>query len=75
LVLEKLYTGVDADTGQIIGAQLTSKDVDDGSPVGSLLEQIAGTAASFTGDGAYDRDDVGERGSPTCDRACSWTLC
>jgi hypothetical protein len=35
-----------------------SKDVDDGSQVGPLLEQIAGRVASFTGDGAYDRDDV-----------------
>jgi hypothetical protein len=49
---------VDADTGQIIAAELTSKDVDDGSQVGPLLEQIARPVASFTGDGAYDRDDV-----------------
>ena len=38
----KLHIGVDADTGQIIAAELTSKDVDDGSLVGPLLEQIAG---------------------------------
>ena len=38
----KLHIGVDADTGQIIAAELTSKDVDDGSQVGPLLEQIAG---------------------------------
>ncbi len=49
---------MDADTGEIIAAELTSKDVDDGSQVGPLLEQIAGPVASFTGDGAYDRDDV-----------------
>jgi len=30
----------------------------DGSQVGPLLEQIAGPVTSFTGDGAYDRDDV-----------------
>ena len=54
----KLHIGVDADTGQIVAADLTSKDVDDGSQVGPLLEQIAGPIASFTGDGAYDRDDV-----------------
>jgi len=54
----KLHIGVDADTGQIIAADLTSNDVDDGSQVGPLLEQIAGPAASFTGDGAYDRDAV-----------------
>ena len=54
----KLHIGVDADTGQIIAAELTDNDVDDGSRVGPLFEQIAGTVASFTGDGAYDRDDV-----------------
>jgi hypothetical protein len=54
----KLHIGVDADTGQIVAAELTGKDVDDGSQVGPLLEQIAGPVASFTGDGAYDRDDV-----------------
>src|SRR5205807_2511338 len=54
----KLHIGVDADTGEIIAAELTSKDVDDGSQVGPLLEQIARPVASFTGDGAYDRDDV-----------------
>ena len=54
----KLHIGVDADTGQIVAAELTSNDVDDGSQVGPLLEQVAGPVASFTGDGAYDRDDV-----------------
>src|SRR6266567_7518546 len=33
--------GVDADTGELIAAELTSKDVDDGSQVGSLVEQFA----------------------------------
>ena len=54
----KLHIGVDADTGQIIAAELTGNDVDDGSQVGPLLEQVGGPVASFTGDGAYDRDDV-----------------
>ena len=54
----KLHIGVDADTGQIIAAELTDNDVDDGSRVGPLFEQIAGPVASFTGDGAYDRNDV-----------------
>jgi hypothetical protein len=44
--------------GQIIAADLTSKDVDDGAQVASSLEQIAGPVASFTGDGACDQDDV-----------------
>jgi hypothetical protein len=31
-----------------MAAELTSKDVDDGSQVGPLLEQIAGPVAPFT---------------------------
>ncbi len=37
---------------------LTDRDADDGALAGALLEQIAEPVASFTGDGAYDRDDV-----------------
>src|SRR6185437_7531363 len=54
----KLHLGVDADTGEIIATTLTSHDVDDGSQVGPLLDQLRGAVASFTGDGAFDRDDV-----------------
>jgi hypothetical protein len=54
----KLHIGVDADTGRIVAPALTDKDADDGSQVGPLLDQIGGTVASFTADGAYDRDDV-----------------
>ena len=54
----KLHLGVDAATGQIVAAELTTNEVDDGSQVGPLLDQVAGPVASFTGDGAYDRDDV-----------------
>src|SRR5215213_113991 len=52
----KLHLGRDADTGQILAATLTTHDVDDGSQVGPLLDQVAGPVASFTGDGAYDQD-------------------
>ncbi|MEA2874712.1 MAG: hypothetical protein QOH67_5053, partial [Hyphomicrobiales bacterium] len=52
----KLHIGVDADTGQIVATRLTTNDVDDGSQVGPLLDQVSGPLASFTGDGAYDRD-------------------
>jgi len=55
---KKLHLATDADTGQIIASVLTDKDADDGSQVGLLLERIDGAVASFTGDGAYDRDDV-----------------
>jgi hypothetical protein len=53
----KLHVGVDADTGQILAAVLTTNDVDDASQVGSLLDQ-AGPLASFTADSAYDQDGV-----------------
>src|SRR4051794_9911825 len=53
-----LHLATDADTGRIVASVLTDKDADDGSQVGPLLERIDGAAASFTGDGAYDRDDV-----------------
>src|SRR5205809_7681727 len=33
----RLHSGVDADTGEIIAGELTGKDVDDGSQVGTLL--------------------------------------
>lgn len=61
----KLHLGVDADTGQIVAAALTRKDVDDAVQVGPLLDQVTGSLASFTADGAYDQDgvyaDVAER--------------
>ncbi len=54
----KLHLATDADTGFIVASVLTDKDGHDGSQVGSLLDQMEGPVASFTGDGAYDRDDV-----------------
>jgi Transposase DDE domain len=54
----KLHLGVNADSGEIVAAELTTNKVDDGSQVGPLLDQVAGPVASFTGDGAYDREDV-----------------
>ena len=54
----KLHIGVDADTGRIVAAALTTNDVDDGSQVGPVLDRIDGPIASFTADGAYDQDGV-----------------
>ena len=54
----KLHIAVDADTGQIAAAELTTSDVDDASQVGTLLDQVNGPVASFTTDGAYDQDGV-----------------
>jgi hypothetical protein len=54
----KLHIGMDADTGQIVAAALTTNDVDDAAQVGPLLEQVATPVASFTADGAYDQEGV-----------------
>jgi len=54
----KFHIGLDADTGQIVAAVLTTKEVDDGSQAGSLLDQVAASVAPFTADGAYDQDSV-----------------
>ena len=54
----QLHLGVAAGTGRIEAVALTTTDLDDGSQVGPLLDQVTGPIASFTGDGAYDRDDV-----------------
>ena len=54
----KLHLATDADTGRIVASALTDHGVDDGSQVGPLLDRVDGPVASFTGDGAYDRDDV-----------------
>ena len=54
----KLHIGVDADTGEIVAIGLTDPDVDDGAQVGPLLDQVTRPVVSFTGDGAFDRDDV-----------------
>src|ERR671912_699385 len=47
----KMHLGVDANTGQIVAAELTTNDADDGAPVGPLLDQADGPIASLTGDG------------------------
>src|SRR3712207_8860122 len=54
----KLHLATDSDTGRIVATELTGYDADDGGQVGPLLEGVDGPVASFTGDGAYDRDDV-----------------
>ena len=54
----KLHIGVDAETGQILASELTTSDVDDGSQVEPLLDQLTAPLASLTGDGAYDQADI-----------------
>ncbi len=54
----KLHIAVDADTGQIAAARVSTSDVDDASQVGTLLDRVNGPVASFAADGAYDQDGV-----------------
>jgi hypothetical protein len=54
----KLHIGVNAETGQILASELTASDVDDGSQVEPLLDQIATPLASFIADGAYDQAGI-----------------
>ncbi len=49
---------MDNGSGQIAAASLTAQEVGDGAEAGSLLDQITGAVASFTGDGGYDQDRV-----------------
>ena len=53
-----MHLATDADTGRIVASVLTDREADDGSQVGPLLDRVEGAVASFTGDGAYDREDV-----------------
>jgi hypothetical protein len=48
----KLHIAVDADTGQIAAAALTTSDIDDASQVSRWLDQVDSPVASFTADGA-----------------------
>jgi hypothetical protein len=53
----KLHIGVDADTGEILASELTTSDVNDGSQVKPLLDQIQGPLTSI-GEGAYDQAGI-----------------
>ena len=65
----KLHIGLDADTGQIVAATLTRKEVDDGAEVGPLLDQVAASVSSFTADGAYDQEGVSAAVAERCPEA------
>jgi hypothetical protein len=54
----KLHVAVDADNGEILASELTTKDMGDLSMVGPLLDQIQSPLASVTADGAYDAEPV-----------------
>jgi hypothetical protein len=57
-VVAKVAPGHGCRHRQIVASVLTDKDADDGSRVSPLLDQVDGPVASFTADGAFDRDDV-----------------
>jgi hypothetical protein len=64
-----LQLSADADTGEIVAADLTSNGVDDGAMAGPLLYPVSLPVVSFIGEGAFDRDDVYRRATLTqCDK-------
>ena len=54
----KLHIGINAETHEVVVAELTPDDVGDVSVVPDLLERINGKVASLTADGAYDGETV-----------------
>jgi hypothetical protein len=54
----KLHLAVNPDTNEILASELTSNEIGDPSIVGPLLDQIPGSLASMTADGAYDGEPV-----------------
>ena len=50
----KLHLAVDADTGEIVASDLTSRRTRDGARVSSLLEQIDNPVNALSADGAYN---------------------
>jgi hypothetical protein len=56
----KLHLAVDADTGEIVASDLTSRRTRDGARVCALLEQIDNPVAALSADGAYDASGVYE---------------
>ena len=56
----KLHVAVDADTGEIVASDLTSRRTRDGARAPTLLGQIDRRVASVSADGAYDTGRVYE---------------
>src|SRR5215210_6097419 len=50
----KLHVGVDAASGEIVAAAVTTNDLSDGQLLPGLLDQIDEDLAQISGDGAYD---------------------
>ena len=54
----KLHLAMDANSHEIVAVELTTDDVGDVTVVPDLLDQIDGSVASMTADGAYDTEVV-----------------
>jgi hypothetical protein len=54
----KLHLAVDPESGEILASELTTTEEGDAALVGPLLEQITGSIASVTADGAYDGEPI-----------------
>jgi hypothetical protein len=54
----KLHLAIDANSHEIVAVELTTDDVGDVTAVPDLINQIDGSVASVTADGAYDADLV-----------------
>jgi hypothetical protein len=59
-VWRKLHLAVDANTGEIVASDLTSRRTHDCTWVPVLLEQLNGRVTSVSADGAYDTEGVYE---------------
>jgi hypothetical protein len=56
----KIHLGVDRNSGDIVAADLTASNVADAARVPALLKHLEDELASFSGDGAYDKQTVYE---------------
>ena len=54
----KLHIGFDAVSSEIVASTLTGRDIDDGSQIAALLDQVDSHVGVFMGDGAYDSTDI-----------------
>lgn len=64
----KLHLGVDSESGEILGAVVTTNDIADCEVLPDILEQIKQPIEQVSGDGVYDTfdcyDTITERGAP-----------
>ena len=54
----KLHLAIDTNSHEIVAVELNTDEIGDVTEVPDLLDQIDGSVASVTGDGAYDADAV-----------------